>query len=479
MTTDNVTTNHVTKKVAAMIAAVSSFITPFLGSSMNIALPGIGEEFGVNVVYLSWFVTIYILSSAVFLVPFGRIADIYGRKRIFLYGTITFTIASLLAFFATNAQLLMVTRALQGLGSAMVFGTGVAILISVYPLKERGRALGINVAAVYLGLSMGPILGGFLTHQLGWRSIFMVTTLLGVLVVVLVLTKLTGEWVEAAGEKFDLVGSLLYGGMVLALMYGFSRVPEVSGFLLLGIGAAGLLFFIWWELRLKSPVLEMRLFHHNLAFTFSNLAALINYSATFAVSFLLSLYLQYIKGYGALHAGMILVFQPLMQVIFSPLAGRLSDRIEPRIVASVGMGFSALGVVMLISLSETTSLAYLILCLLLLGFGFGLFSSPNTNAVMSSVNKKYYGVASGILGTMRLLGQMLSMGVVTLIFTLYLGGMQVTPSNFPSFLKSMHFSFIIFAVLCAFGIAASMARGSMRTENGIKEEGTDVREGES
>ncbi len=479
MTTDNVTTNHVTKKVAAMIAAVSSFITPFLGSSMNIALPGIGDEFGVDVVYLSWFVTIYILSSAVFLVPFGRIADIYGRKRIFLYGTITFTIASLLAFFATNAQLLMVTRALQGLGSAMVFGTGVAILISVYPLKERGRALGINVAAVYLGLSMGPILGGFLTHQLGWRSIFMVTTLLGVLVVVLVLTKLTGEWVEAAGEKFDLVGSLLYGGMVLALMYGFSRVPEVSGFLLLGIGAAGLLFFIWWELRLKSPVLEMRLFHHNLAFTFSNLAALINYSATFAVSFLLSLYLQYIKGYGALHAGMILVFQPLMQVIFSPLAGRLSDRIEPRIVASVGMGFSALGVVMLISLSETTSLAYLILCLLLLGFGFGLFSSPNTNAVMSSVNKKYYGVASGILGTMRLLGQMLSMGVVTLIFTLYLGGMQVTPSNFPSFLKSMHFSFIIFAVLCAFGIAASMARGSMRTENGIKEEGTDVREGES
>lgn len=479
MTTDNVTTNHVTKKVAAMIAAVSSFITPFLGSSMNIALPGIGDEFGVDVVYLSWFVTIYILSSAVFLVPFGRIADIYGRKRIFLYGTITFTIASLLAFFATNAQLLMVTRALQGLGSAMVFGTGVAILISVYPLKERGRALGINVAAVYLGLSMGPILGGFLTHQLGWRSIFMVTTLLGVLVVVLVLTKLTGEWVEAAGEKFDLVGSLLYGGMVLALMYGFSRVPEVSGFLLLGIGAAGLLFFIWWELRLKSPVLEMRLFHHNLAFTFSNLAALINYSATFAVSFLLSLYLQYIKGYGALHAGMILVFQPLMQVIFSPLAGRLSDRIEPRIVASVGMGFSALGVVMLISLSETTSLAYLILCLLLLGFGFGLFSSPNTNAVMSSVNKKYYGVASGILGTMRLLGQMLSMGVVTLIFTLYLGGMQVTPSNFPSFLKSMHFSFIIFAVLCAFGIAASMARGSMRTENGIKEEGTGVREGES
>ena len=479
MTTDNVSTDHVTKRVASLIAAVSSFITPFLGSSMNIALPGIGKEFGVDVVYLSWLVTIYILSSAVFLVPFGRIADIYGRKRIFLYGTITFTIASLLACFAPNAQLLMVTRALQGLGSAMVFGTGVAILISVYPLNERGKALGINVAAVYLGLSLGPILGGFLTHQLGWRSIFLATSLLGVLVVILVLTKLTGEWVEAVGESFDLVGSLVYGSMVLALMYGFSRVPEALGFLLLVVGVAGLLFFIWWELRFDSPVVEMRLFHHNLAFTFSNLAALINYSATFAVGFLLSLYLQYIKGYGALHAGMILVFQPLMQVIVSPLAGRLSDRIEPRLVASVGMGFSALGVLMLISLSDTSSVAYLIFCLLLLGFGFGLFSSPNTNAVMSSVNKKYYGVASGILGTMRLLGQMLSMGVVTLIFTLYLGGMQVTPSMFPSFLKSMYLSFIVFSVLCAFGIAASLARGSIRAENGIKEEGTCVREGES
>lgn len=307
----------------------------------------------------------------------------------------------------------------------------------------------------------------------------MATSLLGVLVVILVLTKLTGEWVEAVGESFDLVGSLVYGSMVLALMYGFSRVPEALGFLLLVVGVAGLLFFIWWELRFDSPVVEMRLFHHNLAFTFSNLAALINYSATFAVGFLLSLYLQYIKGYGALHAGMILVFQPLMQVIVSPLAGRLSDRIEPRLVASVGMGFSALGVVMLISLSETSSVAYLIFCLLLLGFGFGLFSSPNTNAVMSSVNKKYYGVASGILGTMRLLGQMLSMGVVTLIFTLYLGGMQVTPSMFPSFLKSMYLSFIVFSVLCAFGIAASLARGSIRAENGIKEEGTCVREGES
>ncbi len=455
------TTNNVTKRVALLIASVSSFITPFLGSSINIALPAIGGEFAMDVVYLSWLVTTYLLATAVFLVPFGRIADIYGRKRIFLYGTVTFTLASLLAVLAPNAHLLLLARALQGVGSAMVFGTGMAILISVYPLHERGKALGINVASVYLGLSLGPTLGGLLTHHLGWRSIFMVTALLGVLVTILLLWKLKGEWVEAAGEKFDLAGSLLYGCMVLALMYGFSKVPQASGFLLLGLGIAGLLFFIWWELRTDSPVLEMRLFHHNLAFTFSNLAALINYSATFAVGFILSLYLQYIKGFSAVHAGLILVFQPLVQVIVSPIAGKLSDRIEPRLVASLGMGISALGVMLLITLSKNTSLAYLIVCLVLLGFGFGLFSSPNTNAVMSAVQKRYYGVASGIISTMRLLGQMFSMGVVTMIFSLYLGGVQLAPGNFPAFLKSIRLSFTVFAVFCIFGIAASLARGRL------------------
>jgi multidrug resistance protein len=200
--------NVVTKRVTLLIASVSSFITPFLSSSINIALPSIGAEFGIDVVYLSWLVTSYLLGTAVFLVPFGRIADIYGKKKVFLYGTITFTVGSLMAIFVTSAEVLLLTRVLQGLGSAMVFGTGVAILISVYPLQERGKALGINVAAVYLGLSIGPTVGGFLTHYWGWRSIFLATAALGILVIILVLSKLKGEWIDAPGEKFDLPGSL-------------------------------------------------------------------------------------------------------------------------------------------------------------------------------------------------------------------------------------------------------------------------------
>ncbi|AFV11449.1 multidrug resistance protein Stp [Thermacetogenium phaeum DSM 12270] len=470
--------NLVTKRVALIISSTSSFVTPFMGSAINIALPQIGRDFSVHVVYLSWLVTAYLLATAVFLVPLGRLADICGRRKIFLWGIAVFTLASLLAAVSWNPHVLLLARILQGFGNSMVFGTGVAILISVYPPYERGKALGINVASVYAGLSLGPTLGGLLTYHLGWRSIFLLTVLLGILVLVMVILKLQGEWVGAAGEEFDLKGSLLYGGTVLTLMYGFTRLTSPYGPLLVVIGLGGLFFFIWRELRVESPVLEMRLFRRNITFTFSNLAALINYSATFAVGFLLSLYLQYVKGLSEQEAGLVLVFQPLMQVIISPFAGKLSDRVEPRLVASVGMGFSSLGVALLVFLSGETPIWYVILCSIILGCGFGLFSSPNTNAVMSAVEKKFYGVASGVLSTMRLMGQMFSMGIVTLLLTVYMGEAQITPANHQSFLQSVNLSFIIFSVLCALGIAASLARGNQRLPSREEEGGTCVRKGE-
>ncbi|HEX9899696.1 MAG TPA: MFS transporter, partial [Candidatus Methylomirabilis sp.] len=200
----------------------------------------------------------------------------------------------------------------------------------------------------------------------------------------------------------------------------------------------------------------------NAVFTFSNLAALINYSATFAVTFLLSLYLQYTKGLGPRDAGLILVSQPLVMAAFSPIAGRLSDRIEPRTVASLGMAFTVLGLVLLAFLGEGTPLAFIVATLVILGFGFALFSSPNTNAVMSSVDRRLYGVASATLGTMRLSGQMLSMGIAMLVFALYVGRVRIGAANPASFLYSLKVAFAIFAILCFFGIFASLARGRLK-----------------
>lgn len=458
----NTKSGAVSKVSVLLVATLASFLAPFISASVNIALPSIGSEFNMGAVALGWVATSFLLTSAMFVIPFGRIGDIYGRKRVFTYGIVIYTISSLLAALAPSGFLLIVFRAIQGLGGAMLFGTGVAILTSAYPPGERGRALGINVAAVYTGLSLGPFVGGLLTEHFGWRSIFLAHVPLGIIVIVLIFWKLKGEWAEARGERFDFVGSAIFSLGLVSIMYGFSVLPRLWGVWLLIVGVLAMLAFVRWEMRVKSPVLNIGLFRNNTVFTLSNIAALINYMATFAVGFLLSLYLQYIKGLSPEGAGLVLVAQPVVQTIFSPIAGRLSDRIEPRVVASVGMALTGTGLVLFIFLNQGTASGFIIGDLALLGFGFALFSSPNTNAVMSSVEKRSYGVASATLATMRQIGMVLSLGIAMLLFALYIGGVQITPEYHPAFLNSVRVAFIIFAVLCFVGVFASLARGRVR-----------------
>ena len=454
--------NNVGKNSALFVTTVSSFITPFMASSVNIALPSIGKEFAMDAILLSWVGLSYSLAAAMFLVPFGRAADIVGRKKVFTYGVVIHTITSLLSAIAPSAIWLIGFRAMQGVSGAMIFGTSVAILTSVYPAGERGKALGINVGSVYLGLSLGPSVGGFLTQHLGWRSIFLCAIPLGIPILAAIPWKLKEEWAEAEGERFDFVGSVVYGLALLALMYGFSRLPATLGAWLILLGILGILAFVLWEGRTPSPVLNVSLFRNSTVYTFSNLAALINYSATSAVGFLLSLYLQNVKGLDPQTAGIVMIAQPVMQAIFSPFTGQLSDRVEPRLVASTGMGLNVIGLVLFISLGEKTPLALIVLSLVLLGFGFALFSSPNTNAIMSAVEKKYYGVASATLGTMRLVGQMLSVGIAMLVFATVLGRVQITPESYPLFIRSSQIIFTVFALLCLGGVFASLARGKLR-----------------
>ena len=451
-----------TKRIVLTVSAMAAFLTPFMASSINIALPSIGKEFRMDAVVIGWVATAYLLAAAMFLVPFGKIADIKGRKKIYTSGIIIYSLFSLLSALSTSAQTLIIFRILQGIGGAMIFGTGTAIVTSVFPVGERGRALGINVASTYLGLSLGPVLGGILTQNFGWRSIFVANVIPGPIILALIFWKMKGEWAEAKGDKFDLFGSLIFSLMLIAIMLGFSRLPRRLGGWLILAGILGFLAFVRWEVKTEFPVLNINLFRNNTVFAFSNLAALINYSATFAVGFLLSLYLQYIKGFPPQQAGLILVAQPAVMALFSPLAGRLSDKIEPQIIASSGMGVSVLGLLLLSFLTEKTALGFIITGLILLGFGFALFSSPNTNAVMSSVERRYYGVGSAMLATMRLTGQMLSMGVAMLIFAIFIGKVQISPANYSMFLVSLKTAFIFFAALCFGGVFASLARGKLR-----------------
>ncbi|MCU0243704.1 MAG: MFS transporter [Acidobacteria bacterium] len=447
------------RRTALAVSMVSSFLTPFMASGTNVAMPLIGREFGLSAVSLGWVLTAYTLAAAMFLVPFGRLADLVGRKRIFVLGIAVNIAGTLLCALAPSAALLILGRGVQGVGGAMIFGTGVAILTSVYPPGERGRALGLNTAAVYIGLSLGPVAGGFLVHAWGWRAVFWATAPVAAFALALTLARLDGEWADARGERFDRTGSAVFGAGLVALMYGFSRLPSALGLVLTAGGAAALAVFVRYELACAAPLLDLRLFRRNRIFAFSNLAAFFNYSATSAVAFLMSLYLQYLKGLPPHKAGLVLIAQPVVMAVASPFAGRLSDRVEPRVLASAGMALSAAGLVLFSLLGPDTGFGFIAASLALIGLGFGLFSSPNTNAVMGSVGRRHLGVASAALGTMRLTGQMMSAGTVLMIFAWVMGRVPITPPVYPQFLRSARLAFLFFAALCVAGVFASLARG--------------------
>ncbi|MCK4274237.1 MAG: MFS transporter [Dehalococcoidales bacterium] len=438
--------------IVLVISTATGFITPFLSAAVNIALPTIGREFSMEAVLMTWVVTIFFLSIAVVQVPCGRLADIYGRKKLFIIGLLVTILASFLGAIANSVPLLFISLALMGMGSGIMFNNAISILTSVFPADMRGRVLGISTAGTYAGLSTGPFIGGVLTRAFGWQSIFILCGVMSVVLLALVFYALKREWREAAGERFDYVGSITYAISIVLFMYGFSSLPSILGVVLFLLGVVGFTLFARWEARTDSPIFNLDLFRKNKVFFFSNLAIFISYIATFAVSFLLSLYLQYIKGLSPQMAGLVLITASVLMAIFTPISGRISDRIEPRLVASVGMLLNCVALFLLIFLNDGTALLYIMVALAINGLGIGIFASPNTNAIMGSVEKKYLGVAAGTLGTMRTAGMMVSMGIMMIIFSLYIGQAEITPQYYPQFLTSIRTGFIIFTVFSIFGL---------------------------
>ncbi len=452
------TEENTSKRSVLLVATFAAFLTPFLGSAVNLALPSIGKDLNASAIGLGWVISSFILSSAIFLLPFGRLADIIGRKKVFTAGILLFTVSTFLIIFSKSITSLIILRIFQGFSSAMIFGTSLAIITSVFEPGERGKAMGINITAVYLGLSLGPVIGGLLTQYFGWRSIFAFLVPFGIISIILIKRKIKTEWAESAGEKFDWVGSVIYGIALASSMYGFSKLPSTMGWICVAAGALMAAVFFIVEKKTDNPVFDVRLILHNKVFAFSGLAALINYSATSAIGFFISLYLQYLKGLDARTAGLIMISQPVAMTLLSPIAGKLSDKRNPGIIASIGMGITAAGLVLLCFITERTPGYMIVLLLILMGTGFGLFSSPNSNAIMSSVERRHLGVASGVVGTMRMIGQMMSMGIAMMLISLHLGKNSITRDTYPALIAAMRTGFLIFSGLSFFGIFASLAR---------------------
>ena len=448
--------NEVNKTVLMAVTMTSNFFNPLMGSAVNIALPKISGEFSLDAVAMSWVTMAYLLASAVFLVPFGKIGDMMGRKKMFLYGNIFFMIATLFCAVSPSGYILIISRFLQGLGSAMMFSSSMAIVISAFPPQERGKVIGLNVAAVYVGLSAAPILGGILTQTFGWRSLFYINVVVSAIITLAIIFKIRAEWVEAQNEQFDWLGTLIYMPSMTALMYGFSKLPTLFAVICTGVGIIGLIAFVIVEKKHPFPVLNMKLFFENKIFASANLSAFINYAATFAVSFVLSLYLQYAKHLSPRDAGMVLITQPLLMAIVAIFSGRLSDKINPRWLASSGMAISVIGIAMLAFIEIDTSQSFIIVALAILGFGFGLFSSPNTNMLMSSVDKRFYGIASATVSTMRTTGMMFSMAIASLSVHVFVGEKTINDSNLDLFIHSSKVVFLVFTILCIIGVFSSL-----------------------
>jgi EmrB/QacA subfamily drug resistance transporter len=452
------------KNSVLLVTTFAAFLTPFLSSAVNLALPSIGKDLHANAIQLGWVISSFILSSAIFLIPFGRFADIRGRKKIFTFGLAFFTLTTTLIVFSRSIISLIVLRIFQGISGSMIFGTSLAIITSVFEPGERGRAMGINITATYLGLSLGPVVGGFLTQYLGWRSIFGFLIPFALVALVLIRLKIKEEWADASGDRFDRRGAIIYGISLSSFMYGFSKLPSAPGWIFIVIAVVSAVFFLLAERNVKNPVFDISLFLRNRVFAFSGIAALINYSATSATGFFMSLYLQYLKGLDARTAGLIMISQPIAMTLLSPIAGRLSDRKDPGTIASAGMALTAAGLILLCFIKETTPDYVIMLLLLLMGIGFGLFSSPNSNAIMSSVQKRHLGVASGVVGTMRMVGQMMSMGIAMMILSLYIGKQTINLSTYPGLINGMRTGFVIFSILSVLGIFASLARNQKAVE---------------
>ncbi|MDY6904857.1 MAG: MFS transporter [Thermodesulfobacteriota bacterium] len=450
-----------------IVATVATFMGPFMVSGVNIVLPAMEAEFSIGAVLLSWIANTYLLSSAVLLMPMAKIADMVGRKKIFVAGLWLFSLATLLITVAPSIWILLGFRVLQGAGAAMVSTTGIAIVASVFPVSERGRAIGIVVAAVYIGLSIGPFAAGYLSVMWGWRSIFLVAFPFGLISAVLAMVNIKDEWADARGQALDITGILFYALALICFMLGLSTMPGRLPGVSLATGIMIFILFVRQEMRTRYPVVEINLFRHNRRFSFSSLAALINYAATFAIAFYMSLYLQYIKGIPPQNAGLILVTQPVMMALFSPLAGRLSDRFEASYIASTGMALCAAGLFCLAFLHQATPVAIIVAILVVVGIGFALFSSPNMNAIMGSVTQRHYGLASGTVATMRLVGQMSSMAIATMFFAIFIGNVGITPANQDRLLISTHAGFATFCALCTIGIFFSLSRGKTRAAEKI------------
>ncbi|WP_295723121.1 MFS transporter [uncultured Methanobrevibacter sp.] len=443
------------EKYMVIITFISSYFTVFVMSGVILCTPSIAKEFGMNNVVQNWILTAFTLIVTMLTIPAGQIAGKYGFKRTLYISNSIFLIGLIGTLFAHTTEVFFITRLIQSIGIAFVNVCEIAIISLAISKENRGKALGIIITAVYLGNSTSPVISGFLNQNFGWRSIFIISVIFIAISVMLVKTKITPEWKTNENDKIDKIGSLLYMVGIGFLIYGFTTLITNTGKILTILGTIILVIYLVYEFKQKSPSFNVNLLKIK-TFTTYNISGMLGYFSVMVFSTLINYYFQYIKGYNSAMTGLILIISPIVMSTTAPFAGKLSDKLHPQKIATVGMTIMTISLIILSFLDKTTPMYIVIIAMILQAFGTGLFSSPNLNAIMSSVDEEHAGYASAGQLAARAIGQSMSLGLLTLIFSWIMGNLNLSSRYADMILKSSEITFIICAIACGFAIIISL-----------------------
>ena len=437
------------------VSFITSFFAVFLSVGIVLGVPAIAAEFGMNNIFQNWITTLTALVIAVFTLPAGQISGKYGVKKSLIIGVSIFLVASIGACLSFSTESFLIFRVFQGIGIAFSNVSAIAMVVQAVNPQNRGKALGFTVTGIYLAGSLSPVFCGFLVYNFGWRSMFYFVIPFLILCVALMILKIPEEWKTYEDSKIDAAGYILYGVGISLFIYGFTNLMNNFGFISVVIGLILLIIFGYYELKIDTPAFNMNLFK-NMKFTSSNIAALCSYLAIASLTTILNYHFQYVRGWNAQMSGLMLIITPIIMAIMAPNSGKLSDKMHPQKLAATGMAITTVALIIMIFLDVTMPLYLIVMAMILQGIGMGLFTTPNTNAIMSSVPPNETPNASAAQSAMRTIGQTMSLGILTLVFAWIMGNLKLSSKYSAMIVQSSQLICIICTVICIIAIFASL-----------------------
>lgn len=438
-----------------IVTSIATFFVAYISSAISIVLPTLAKYFSINDILENWISLIYLLIIAIFALPCGALSKKYGLVKIFLTGLLIFLAGSILAGFSTTDYFILFSRAIEALGASFLYVAGTAMIVKATSKKLRGTALGINLASFYLGLTLAPFLGGFLATNYNWQAIFFIQVPFLIIAILIVLFKIKKNWVLDKDFIINKTCLFLNSTAILLLMLGFLNLTNCWGIVLIVVGAILGILYLKFSSDEKNPLFKLDAYK-NINFLTSNIASLTSYIGIYVLTYILNYHFQYVNGFSAEMSGLYLVIAPLVMTITAVISGRISDKKNPQLITVIGMVFVTLSIFMIALINKSTTLEFIIIAMIVYGVGYGLFASPNTKVMMSSLPIKYNEFSSTAVASTKYIGKTISLAILTLIFAVFMGTASINPSDYTKLIISSQITCYLGVIFAVIALAATI-----------------------